>query len=48
MLDAAEEKSNIDVGYFGVKGFVVDLETGAHVEYPDMEVTDEASNCSVM
>lgn len=39
---------NIDVGYFGVNGFLLDTKEGKIVNPPEMEVYDGAPDCCVM
>lgn len=48
MIDSSGEKTNIDVGYFGARGFVIDLKNNCQVTYPDIEVTDNRAGCLVM
>jgi len=49
MISASGEKTNIDAGYFGARGFIFDLNTMEHVTYPDLPVYDgPIRTCSVM
>lgn len=40
--------TNIDVGYFGLRGFLLDLNTCEIVHSPDVTVSDADPGCSVM
>jgi len=49
MLSSSGAKTNIDVGYFGVRGFVFDMKKMEVVNFPDMEVDDgPVKGCSIM
>jgi len=49
MISAYGEKSNIDAGYFGARGFVFDMKKMEQVTYPEIVVNDgPIKTCAVM
>jgi len=49
MISAYGAKTNIDVGYFGARGFVFDVKKMEHVTYPEIQVHDgPIKTCAVM